>query len=269
MTHRTTTACQPPHRIRALANAIHACLGPVPTRQVASAASLALLLACPLPALASDFTVANHHDSGPGSLRQAVLDANATPGPDTILFDSRVTGTILLTSGALTVTDPLTLEGPGRDVLMIDGAAVPAILQVEDSLSLAHLKLANAAGNAINVSLTDYYTTIRIRDSSIEGSTGSGIFRTWDSAYYHYSYSALIENTTITGNGRHGIDIVGGTLSIKDSTFSGNSGNGIDIFGADLSITDSLVSGNAGYGVNAPSPDSLRYSSPFSVPTIA
>ncbi|WP_295577821.1 right-handed parallel beta-helix repeat-containing protein [uncultured Lamprocystis sp.] len=267
MIDREIHTCSPSPR--PLVQAIRACLGSRAITQTTSAAGLALLLAVPLAGSAADFTVTNRNDAGLGNLRQAVRDANASPGPDTILFDSSVTGTILLTSGALTVTDPLTLEGPGRDVLMIDGAAVPAILQVEDSLSLAHLKLANAAGNAINVSLTDYYTTIRIRDSSIEGSTGSGIFRTWDSAYYHYSYSALIENTTITGNGRHGIDIVGGTLSIKDSTFSGNSGNGIDIFGADLSITDSLVSGNAGYGVNAPSPDSLRYSSPFSVPTIA
>ena len=34
----------------------------------------------------STFTVANLADSGPGSLRQAVLDANANPGADLIRF---------------------------------------------------------------------------------------------------------------------------------------------------------------------------------------
>jgi hypothetical protein len=33
------------------------------------------------------FTVLDTNDSGPGSLRQAILDANASPGKDTIAFD--------------------------------------------------------------------------------------------------------------------------------------------------------------------------------------
>jgi hypothetical protein len=36
--------------------------------------------------LPSTFTVLNLHDSGPGSLRQAILDANAHPGADTVRF---------------------------------------------------------------------------------------------------------------------------------------------------------------------------------------
>ena len=37
-------------------------------------------------AAAATFTVININDSGAGSLRQAILDANANPGPDTIDF---------------------------------------------------------------------------------------------------------------------------------------------------------------------------------------
>lgn len=32
------------------------------------------------------FVVSNTNDSGAGSLRQAILDANLNPGPDTITF---------------------------------------------------------------------------------------------------------------------------------------------------------------------------------------
>src|SRR5262249_10811771 len=39
------------------------------------------------------FTVNNVNDSGPGSLRQAVLDANATTGPNTITFNISGAGT--------------------------------------------------------------------------------------------------------------------------------------------------------------------------------
>src|SRR5262245_40029629 len=40
------------------------------------------------------FTVMNTLDSGAGSLRQAVIDANNAAGADTIAFDPSVTGTI-------------------------------------------------------------------------------------------------------------------------------------------------------------------------------
>jgi hypothetical protein len=39
------------------------------------------------PASATGFVVTSRDDAGPGSLRQAILDANATPGPDVITFD--------------------------------------------------------------------------------------------------------------------------------------------------------------------------------------
>src|SRR5262245_11197285 len=65
------------------------------------------------------FTVANLQDSGAGSLRQAVLDANALAGADTINFE--VTGTITLTTGELLSTDALTINGPGASLLAISG----------------------------------------------------------------------------------------------------------------------------------------------------
>src|SRR5262249_58158104 len=49
-------------------------------------------------ALPSTFTVHNLSDSGPGSLRQAVLDANANPGPATIRFADGLPGTVALTT---------------------------------------------------------------------------------------------------------------------------------------------------------------------------
>lgn len=53
-------------------------------------------------------TVINLTDSGPGSVRQAIAD---TPAGGTI--DFAVTGTIVLTSGQLVITNDLTINGPG------------------------------------------------------------------------------------------------------------------------------------------------------------
>src|SRR5262245_59265312 len=74
------------------------------------------------------FTVTNLADSGAGSLRQAVLDANALAGMDSI--DFAVSGTITLTSGSLTVTDPVNIDG--KNVISV---TAPGSLLVNMSIS--------------------------------------------------------------------------------------------------------------------------------------
>jgi hypothetical protein len=77
----------------------------------------------------STFTVLNLNDSGSGSLRQAILDANDNPGADTIRF--AVSGTIALTSGQLTVTDDLTINGRGR--ITVSGNHSSRVFQILDA----------------------------------------------------------------------------------------------------------------------------------------
>ena len=69
--------------------------------------------------LLSTFTVTNLLDSGPDSLLAAVAAANAHPGPDAI--DFATTGTVTLTSGQLSITDSLSIRGPGVNALTISG----------------------------------------------------------------------------------------------------------------------------------------------------
>jgi hypothetical protein len=59
------------------------------------------------------FTVTTTADSGPGSLRQAILDANANAGADTIAFALPGTGTHLieLLSQLPPITDPVVIDG--------------------------------------------------------------------------------------------------------------------------------------------------------------
>jgi hypothetical protein len=62
----------------------------------------------------STFQVTILADSGPGSLRAAVAQANAHRGADAIVFDDGlVAGTISLTGGEIDVTDDLAINGPG------------------------------------------------------------------------------------------------------------------------------------------------------------
>src|SRR5438094_3912501 len=85
----------------------------------------------------STFIVLNTSDSGTGSLRKAVLDANAHAGADTIVFKlpaavAPAVNTILLTGGEMAITDKLTITGPGMNKLIIDGNNASRIFDIND-----------------------------------------------------------------------------------------------------------------------------------------
>ena len=67
--------------------------------------TLLLTLVCASTAWSAIFTVTNTNDSGPGSLRAAIEQANANAGADEIVFADGVSGTITLASALPTVTD--------------------------------------------------------------------------------------------------------------------------------------------------------------------
>lgn len=73
------------------------------------------------------YTVTTGDETGPGSLREAVTAANNNPGPDTIDFGPSLAHIHLNRNYFPTlpvITDDLTINGPGPDVLTIDGGAL-------------------------------------------------------------------------------------------------------------------------------------------------
>src|SRR6266404_8664014 len=78
---------------------------------------LALVCAVVTSADADTITVANTNDSGPGSLRQALVDSH---DGDTIDFDPALNGqTILLTTAELAIAKNVTIRGPGANLLAV------------------------------------------------------------------------------------------------------------------------------------------------------
>src|SRR5208282_246292 len=89
-------------------------------------------------------TVTSLADSGPGSLRQAILNANAG---DTINF--AVSGTITLTSGELVIDKNLNIAGPGAVNLVINAGGPSRILSVNaGSVNLSGMTFANGLVNS-------------------------------------------------------------------------------------------------------------------------
>ena len=97
------------------------------------AALLAALTAAPFAAAAT-FTVTTTADTGAGSLRQAILDANAAAGPDTIQFSVVPSGTITIqpASALPQILQEVVIDGTtqpgwiGPPIVELDGTSAGA-----------------------------------------------------------------------------------------------------------------------------------------------
>jgi hypothetical protein len=216
---------------------------------------------------AATITVMNTNDSGSGSLRQALADAN---DGDTINFDASATGTIALTSGELLVNDSITISGPGANILAVDGNHASRVFHInpDKTVTISGLSITNGAATGsfpagYGGSIFNDRSTLTINNSTLSGNSasqsGGGIasFGDFGSATLTINNSTLSGNSASLGgggifnNGEHG----SATLTINNSTLSSNSapvslGGGIFNDGrnsgsAALTIKNSTLSGNS------------------------
>ncbi len=205
---------------------------------VGSSGAAALVAAT--PAGASTFSVSNTNDSGAGSLRQAVLDANANAGADTITFDPSVTGTITLTSGQIAISDSVTITGPGAATLTVSGNDASRIFDVTGTtdlaisdLTMAHGKIIGAGSNyeqggALRLKQTGATTIsgVVFQDNEVDGLGGAIGGATYKGGCF--TGDLTITDSEFTGNLARGGGAVGfycwgsGTVTITGSSFTGN-----------------------------------------------
>src|SRR5262245_51732246 len=152
----------------------------------------------------STFTVLNLADSGLDSLREAVLAANALPGADVIDFAPAARdGTITLTSGQLSITDDLTIDGPGADRLAVSGNDTNRVFQISSGVAVGIDDLTITHGRANN---------------------GGGIWNAGGSLSLNHvivSQNQVLGDPGTQGQGG-GVFNQGGTLTALHCTFSGN-----------------------------------------------
>jgi CSLREA domain-containing protein len=204
-----------------------------------------------IPVQAASFTVANLNDQGIGSLRQAITEANAAAGADTITFT--VSGVIYLLSALPTITDTagLTINGSGqtvtinmenRDRLI---TVAPGVLLTINQLTIANGYFDGPGGgiyNSGNLTITNstfegnhatidggaiYNAGVSLKITSTTfsnntaGNNGGGIYNNAGDIKSFISNSTFAVNTAEAfGGGVY--NTIDGTLPIKNSTFSGN-----------------------------------------------
>ena len=100
-----------------------------------------------VPARAATKTVTNTNDSGPGSLRAAIL---ASVNGDTITF-SGVSGPILLNS-QLEISHSIIITGPGSGVLSVSGGDAVRVFYIHDNFNVSISGLTITHGKVIDQS---------------------------------------------------------------------------------------------------------------------
>ena len=201
---------------------------------------------------AATFTVTNTDDAGPGSLRQAILDANANAGADTIAFN--VPG-----AGVHTIT-PATALPTIDGAVVIDGYTQPGASPNTDPIAtnavlLIELDGSTAGGTGLNVGFGAPGTTIRglaIGGSSLginvsgPGSFVKGCFIGTDAS----GLVARPNNTGIQPFNGGSVLTVGGAAAEDRNLISGNS------FGIYMQEHGTIIRGNL-FGTDATGTASL------------
>ena len=149
-------------------------------------------------ALLSTLVVTDNHDSGPGSLRQAIHDAHSG---DTVTFAPNLRGeTITLTSGELEVSQSLNIDGPGADQLAVSGDDSSRVFEIS---------------RGANVSISG----LTITDG--EAAQGGGIFNSGALTLKHCVVAANRAAATAGGTAQGGgIYSAAAALTILDCTLT-------------------------------------------------
>jgi predicted outer membrane repeat protein len=247
---------------------------------VATATSVFLCPALPASPIANRdskteilITVTNTNDVGPGSLRQALADAQ---DGDDIQFDPNLNGqTINLTSGELVIDKNITIVGPGQDLLTVSRSS-PNLFRIfhvmaGHTVTIEGLTIKNGKnGSGPGGGIYNDHATLTIESCVVANNSssdqGGGIYcdGSGGSASLTIRNSVVRDNTVLPmfGSGEPyggGIANIDSTLTIDNSQVTGNAaraywsseiylGNGGGVYNdgtnASLTITNSLVSNN-------------------------
>lgn len=184
--------------------------------------------------------VSNTADTGVGSLRNAIINANTATGTNTIAINT--SGTIMLATPLPALGFNLTVTGPGAGQLTIQGSASPApVLTITGTVQISGVTIRggnNASGNGGGILVSS--GSLTLIDSVITANTaqqGSAIFA---------NATLTIRTSTISGNMGTGAIAASGDATVVDSTIANNQGTAIVFTPASktLTIDRCTISGN-------------------------
>lgn len=195
--------------------------------------------------LETTYPVTNTNDSGAGSLRQAIQDANASPGADTINISA--SGTILLASPLPAISEEVAIQGPGAGQLIVDGSHTYRVFDITASgvsvsgLTVQHGRAAGAEGGGLRSSAGLLLSNVAVLSNTASSGGGGlyvagdlelidGIFRNnrntnGNGGALNACCTAIITGTHFVSNtasGAGGAAVLLGEVRITDALFQAN-----------------------------------------------
>jgi hypothetical protein len=207
------------------------------------AAGAAGLLALAATASADPINVTNTDDSGTGSLRAAIDQANQLPGFDRIVIDA--TGAIRPQAALPDLTTNLAIKGPGRDALSVHGCTSGA------SDCIHRVCFGVFEPLCFDVRLPTFAIAtgadVTLRDISVAGPDGctGPVFcleNVDNSGTLSLEHTRVYRMGNLLGGGS--VQNNGGTLTVSRSLVRGTSG--IDNSGGSLTVEQSTFEANGG-----------------------
>lgn len=189
-----------------------------------------------IPIQAATFTVTTTNHSDAGSLRQAILDANANPGPDQIAFNIASAGKTIIPTNALpAVTEAATIDGTTQP-----GYSNAPIVEINGQ---------SAGTGTDGLRLWAGATTIRGLVINRFNGHGIAIATNGNNIIEGCFIGLNALGTTDQGNNGHGLvvsdapnNVVGGIFSTQRNVISGNTLSGVFVLG--VNATNNSVLGN-------------------------
>jgi hypothetical protein len=190
----------------------------------------------------SGYVVTNTSDSGPGSLRQAIMNANANAGTDTIQFAIPGSGphTIQPWSDLPTVADPVIIDGYTQPGASVNTLAVGnnAVLQIELDGSLAGVGVNGLVIDAGNSTVRGLVINrFQVLQPGSIGGDGIVLRTNGDNVIEGNFIGTDAMGTLERENGSQGLrvltanNLIGGTTPAARNVISGNQTQGIGLSG--------------------------------------
>jgi hypothetical protein len=193
--------------------------------------------------------VLNTNDSGPGSLRQAILDANGMAGDKIITFAPVVSGAINLLTTLPDLNSNIDLEGPGPATVTVQ-RGIPDDLRIFDvtngaTVTIAGLTVAHGQDASNFAGILNQNGSLTVRNCSIDTNFGVGIGS-------YVGENLTVSNCTFHNNSSGGILVAtpavgsGGVVSVSNCTLTLNTGSGaIASQGGTLNVSNCNIYTNA------------------------
>jgi parallel beta-helix repeat protein len=192
------------------------------------------------------FTVTNVADSGAGSLRWAITNANANPGPDIINFQiiGAAPFSINLASALPAVTDPVTIDATTQPEWLTSGTPVVELNGAAAGSSSVGLQLNSASNSVLGLAINRF---------SAQGIVLSGAANVIQGNFIGTDTTG----TLARGNGGFGIwvqssgNLIGGKKGINGNVISGGNDTGIYIYNTSGNVVQGNYIGISANGASA------------------